>query len=644
MPQYELNLRDYGQIIYRRRLTLISIISAVILGTFLYSQTLKLKYKATATIMITERRSFGSIFMEFIGNQYGDPMLTYARTVNNLPIIEEAVRQLGYAGKNATATQITAMAGSLQGAVNAVIEPNTNLIRINVIHEDPQLAAKFANKVAEVFIAENLKENSKQARKTREFISEQLTDREKKLIESEDKLRKYKEKEAPSGIAIALQNNLIALETEKNKLSKVYTDLHPDIVKINQQTEELRAQLKKLPEAELNYARFTREVEINDKLFRDLKEKLESARIAESEKVEDVSLVESALVPGSPINLNKSLNYFLGIIIGLMLGLTGVFLIEQLDTSIGTIEDVEDAIKLPVLGVIPFLKVKEENRGFVQRFWPEALNKEDRIQRLKNQLLVHHSSNSPIFEAYRILRTNIQVEVFKDKIQGNILLLTSSGPEEGKSITTSNLAIVFAQAGFRTLLIDADMRRSTIHSAFGLKNKEPGLSDVLKGIVKPEEAIRKFTDILMGVIGIDGVLKVPGLDNLNILTSGSSSTLTTELLSSKEMAAMLKRLRGMFDLILIDSPPVMAVADATVVASETDGVVLVYRVGKTARSVLLRTKSQLLGSGVQVKGLVLNNISAELEMRYNYYYNYKYYSKYYTLPEEKNKNVKKYKR
>jgi capsular exopolysaccharide synthesis family protein len=643
LPQYELNLRDYGQIIYRRRFALIIILFSVLLGTFFYSQTLKLKYKAITTIMITERRSFSSVFMEFIGNQYGDPMLTYARTINSLPIIEEAVRQLGYAGKNATPAQITAAAGLLQGAVNAAIEPNTNLIRINVIHVNPQLTAELANKVAEVFIAENLKANSKQARKTREFISEQLIDLEKKLTESEDRLKKYKEKEAPSGIAIALQNNLMALETDKSKLSKVYTDLHPDIIKINQQIEELKSQLKKLPETELNYARFIREVEINDKLFRDLKEKLESARIAESEKIEDISLVESALVPSSAINLNKSLNYLLGIIIGLMLGLTGVFLIEQLDTSIGTIEDVEDSIKLSVLGVIPFLKIKEEKRGLMQKFWPERINKEDRIERLKSQLLVHHSSNSPIFEAYRILRTNIQVEVFKEKIQGNILLLTSSGPEEGKSITTSNLSIVFAQAGFRTLLIDADMRRSTIHSTFGLKDKEPGLSDVLKGTVTLEEAIRKFTDILMGVIGIDGALKVPGLDNLSILTSGSSSTLTTELLSSKEMAAMLKKLRGMFDLILIDTPPVMAVADATVVASETDGAILVYRVGKTARSVLLRTKMQLLGAGVKLRGLVLNNISAELEMRYNYYYNYKYYSKYYTSPEEKTKNVKKYK-
>jgi tyrosine-protein kinase Etk/Wzc len=643
LAQYELNLRDYGQIIYRRRLILFIIVSTVILSTFLYSQTIKLKYKATATIMITERRSFSSVFMEFIGTQLGDPMLTYARTVNNLPIIEEAVRQLGYAGKNATAEQVTAIAGSLQGAVVPAIETNTNLIRINVINEDPQFAAKFANKVAEVFIAENLKTNSKQARKTREFISEQLADREKKLVESEDRLKKYKEKEAPSGIAISLQNNLIALETEKNKLSKIYTDIHPDIVKIKQQIEELRSQLKTLPESELNYARFTREVEINDKLFRDLKEKLENARIAESEKVEDVSLVESAIVPSTPMNLNKSLNYFLGIIIGLMLGLTAVFLIEQLDTSIGTIEDVEEAIKLTVLGVIPFMKNKEEKQSFLRNLFPGIPNKHDRIQRLKNNLLVNHSSNSPIFEAYRILRTNIQVEVFKEKIQNNILLLTSSGPEEGKSITVSNLSIAFAQAGFRTLLIDADMRRSTIHSTFGLQHKEPGLSDVLKGTIKPEAAIRKFTDILMGVIGIDGALKVPGLDNLNILTSGSATTLTTELLSSKEMAAMLKRLRGMFDLILIDSPPVMAVADATVVAPETDGVILVYRIGRTARSVLLRTKTQLLSAGVNVKGLILNNISAELEMRYNYYYNYKYYSKYYTLPEEKKKNVKKFK-
>ncbi|MDP2043887.1 MAG: polysaccharide biosynthesis tyrosine autokinase, partial [Candidatus Omnitrophota bacterium] len=478
------------------------------------------------------------------------------------------------------------------------------------------------------------------ARKVREFIEGQLTELGKRLTDSENKLKEFQEKETPSGAALALQNKLGELETEKNKLSKVYTDSHPDIIRIKEQIEELKAQLKGLPEPELQYARFKREVEINDAIYRDLKAKFESARIAEAEKVESVTLVNPALVPGAPISPNKQLNYLLGAMIGLMLGLAGAFLREQLDTSIGTIEDVENYLKLPAIGIIPYLKTEDDkNKGFIQRLWPKKFTGKEKIQRTRKQLLVNYSSSAPVFEAYRMLRTNLETEVFKEKIQRKIVLVSSSGPEEGKSITISNLAIAMAQGGLRTLLIDADMRRAVIHKIFGMKS-EPGLSNVLRGTIDPKDAIKTFADILTSDIGFDEALKIPGLDYLNILVSGSLPSAPAELLMSPEMDTLLAKLRDSYDIILIDSPPVLAVADAIILGPKVDAVILVYRVGRTARSLLYRTKTQLVESGAPVKGIVLNNISPQIEMQYGYYAYYKYYGKYYA-PEEKGKKSDK---
>lgn len=640
MAQYELNLTDYWLIINRRRIIVIFITFLVFLGTVLYTLRIKPQYRATATLMITEQKTFSTVLMELSGTPLGDPLTSYARSITSLPVIEEAVNQLGLAGKNATPEEITNVAGSLQGAVGTVIQENTNLIDITVTHHEPQLTAKLANKIVEVFIAQDLKDKSKQARKVREFIESQLVDLGKKLTDSENKLKEFKEKETPSGAALALQGKLGELEAEKNKLSKVYTNSHPDIIKIKEQIEESKAQLKGLPEPELQYARLNREVEINDGIYRDLKAKFESARIAEVEKVESVIFVNPALAPGSPISPNKKLNYLLGAMVGLMLGLAGAFLREQLDTSIGTIEDVEDYLKLPAIGVIPYLKTEDDkNKGFIQRLWPKEFTSKEKTQRIRKQLLVHYSSSAPVFEAYRMLRTNIETEVFKEKIQRKIVLLSSSGPEEGKSITISNLAIAMAQGGLRTLLIDADMRRAAIHKIFGMKN-EPGLSNVLRGTIDPKDAIKTFADILTSEMGFDEVLKIPGLDYLNILVSGSIPQAPAELLMSPEMDTLLAKLRDSYDIILIDSPPVLAVADAIILGPKADAVILVYRVGMTARNLLYRTKTQLVESGAQVKGIVLNNISPQIEMQYGHYAYYKYYGKYYT-PEEKGKKSDK---
>lgn len=641
MAQYELNLRDYWQIVQKRRWVLIVIFFAIFIFTVAYTNIQRPIYRTYASVQWITRTTIGGLLTELVAVNKGDPLLTQEKIITSLPVLEKVVMELGLAGKDASAEQIEAEAVKLQNEVSTLVVTGTNIINIIVTDSNPRLAADIANKVADVYIVENLRERNKQSRAVREFIEKQLEDFSLKLQSSEESLAKFKEIEVPSGIALPLQDSLAELEGERQNLLRTYTEKHPNIKNIVEQISSIKAQLKNLPQKELEYSRLTREVEINANLYRQLKDKLEAARITEADKVEDVSKVDRAKVPSSPISPNKPLNYMFGTMLGLMLGLAATFLSEQLDTSIGTIEDVESYLKIPVLGVIPYLKTKEETKGgLIQRLWHKEYKGKEKALRLRNQLLVHYSSSSPIFEAYRILRTGIQNEIFKGNIKGNVLLFSSSGPEEGKSITISNLAIAMAQGGLRTLLIDADLRRSQIHNIFGIKN-DLGLFDLLSQATHLKNAIKTFTDILVSEKGFEETfLKIPGLDHLNILTSGSLGGTPAELLSSNEMDILLKELRSKYDLILIDSPPVMAVADSSILAPKADGIILVYRVGKTARSVLFRAKTQLEETGAQVKGIVLNNMSPEMELRYGYYYNYKYYGKYYTSGKEETKGPK----
>lgn len=635
MAQYELNIRDYLQIIQKRKLIILGVFLLVFISTIIYTHKQIPIYRVSALIKIMERKTFAGLLTEWITWTPGDPIASHARIIRSYPVIERVVKELNLVSSDAPPEQLTLMVTSTQNKVSSDVIGETNVIRITLVDTDPMRATLIANKIAEVYIDESLKEKNKQARTVREFIQEQLKQVENKLISAEEAIKEFKESGEATGIAVSLENKLADLETERSRLLRIYTERHPDIARINEEITLVKEQLKLLPEKELQYARLTREAGTNEKLYRNLQEKFEEARIAEIEKVSDVTIVNPAITPRSPISPNKMLNGLLGIVIGLVLGLTAGFTAEQMDTSIGKIEDVESILNLPALGVIPYLEVEGEKKNFRQKLWPKRYRGEERIAHLSSQLIVHYSLTSTATESYRILRTNIQSEVIKGE-KGKILMMSSAGPEEGKSITVCNLAIIFAQEGNKTLLVDADLRRSVVNKIFGLKNREPGLTDILMGKEIPQKAIRTITDVLMGELGFDTALKTPGLDNLNILTAGFPTTIPSETLSSASMTTLLEKLKAEFDVILLDSPPILAVADPLILAPKLDGVVLVYKVGKTARSVILRAKTQLQEVNAKLVGVVLNNISPEVELYYGYYQRYKYYKKYYgekTKPE-----------
>ncbi len=218
----------------------------------------------------------------------------------------------------------------------------------------------------------------------------------------------------------------------------------------------------------------------------------------------------------------------------------------------------------------------------------------------QRHLITVTNPRSPVSEAFRALRTNIDFSSVDEKIQ--IIMVTSSGPEEGKSTVTANLAAAYAQADKHVLLIDGDLRKPTSHKTFSLSNRF-GLSSLLSQQANLEDTIQES-----------------GVPNLSIMTSGPIPPNPAEMMASNRMSAILQELRHRFDIILIDTPPLLAVTDAQIVASKSDGVIMVVSYGKVKRDIAVKAKSGLDRVGARILGVVLNNVKRKASEGYYYYY------------------------
>ncbi|CAI3297027.1 CpsD/CapB family tyrosine-protein kinase [Enterococcus cecorum] len=208
--------------------------------------------------------------------------------------------------------------------------------------------------------------------------------------------------------------------------------------------------------------------------------------------------------------------------------------------------------------------------------------------------------NSSISEQYRTVRTNLQFAVAGDQPLRSMAVV-SSGPGEGKSTSSANLAVVFAQAGRRVLLVDADMRKATVHKTFGLSN-EVGLSNLVSGQQSASS-----------------VIQPSGVDNLSVMTAGPTPPNPAELLNSHRMNVVIEELYQMFDLIVFDLPPVMTVADGLIMAFKTDGTVVVIREGVTRKDSIIEAKNRLIQAKARILGVIYNGVEQMNESSYYYY-------------------------
>ncbi|MBU1044123.1 MAG: hypothetical protein KJ915_06980 [Candidatus Omnitrophica bacterium] len=625
MPQYELNLRDYVRIFRRRRAMIIFTFIFVLAGSLFFSKEQAPFYEAVTTVKLEERKTVAGLLTEWIVYSPGDMMESETALIRGNEIMKKSAIRLGMVSADSAEDQINAAISKLEGMVNAERQGSTNIIRIIVSADNAQIAIETANAVASVYIDENLLGKTLQARNGRQFIQEQLVALDDRLKEKEETLKKLSEETKNLNLAAPMQEKITELQFELSSILQKYTERHPSVIELRERITELQNQTKGLSGGDLNYARLSREVEADKRLYSLLKEKLEEARITEAQKVGDISVVNPAVTASMVAGPNKTFGILVSGILGIVLGFAFALIMESLDTSIATIEDVESIMKVPVLGVIPSVMMGEElnsKRSFFKNFRKRVLHKqntelEDRYVRL----LLQYNPTSPVAEAYRNVHTNLKLDDSR-----KTLLITSAGPREGKSTCLTNLGLAIAQTGIKTLIISADIRRPVIAKAFGIK-REPGLTEVLLGMVPFDEAVRNVTDYMMGSMDFDQIKQTPGLDNLWILTSGQLPFNPAKVLESKEFERLNNELREKFDLIIYDSPPVLPVTDASIMAPKMDMVIMIYEIGRTSRDALLRAKTQMDAVGAKLCGVILNQTRNEtdVDVLYPYYYKYRYY-------------------
>lgn len=622
--RYELTLSDYWRIIIKRRMVVFASFLMVLILSIVYTNSKTPVYQTSAAVRIASApRAFDENGM-YISRYTSNPLVSYANMITSEEVLRRVVVRLNLLPSNAKIEDLNEKVGEIRGAISASPSPDTDMIDITVTHTHPELAAAIANQTAEVFAEVDLYEKTKQARNLRGFIQSQLGVYTDKLKNTEDRMSQFRRSGRALGVAVGMEQKLSDLEKQKNELLKQYTEKHPDVIAVNQEIESVREKIKGLPADEVELARLQRELEINDATYRMLKNKFESARMSEAEQVGDVVIMASAPIPDFPISPRKTMNKIAGAIVGLIAGIVLAFVNENLDTSIGTIEDVEQTVRLPVIGVVPFFNPTQEEKVWwrFDKSIFEFFNRRRDVPADGSYLIINQDSFSTLSESYRILRTFIEFIMGEKTEKGKVLLVTSTGPQEGKTLTASNVAIVLAQGGRKTLLIDADLRRPMVHRLFGLK-RMPGLSDVLMGTTSLEEAKQTMADILVGETSQwDHLLTAKMLDRLEILPSGTGTPTPAELLNSDSMKAMIAHAREVYDYVILDTPPVLPVTDARTLGTLADATFFIYRAGKTARRALTRAREELNLAGVKVKGIILNQATPEITLTDSYYYQY----------------------
>jgi polysaccharide biosynthesis transport protein len=395
----------------------------------------------------------------------------------------------------------------------------------------------------------------------------------------------------------------VQLQSEMKKIaSKVkgqYTTALGREDLLSQALEKQKQAANKLNESAIEYSLLKRDLETNRQLYEGLLEKLKEAGISEGLKSNNFQIVNSARVPTYPVEPNVPRNLGFAFVLGLTSGVGLAFLLEGLDNTVRTTEQAQAISGLPPLGMIP-LGSKTTREGSPSKRLILASSNE------AVELITHVRPQSQMAESYRALRTSLLLSHLG--APPKVIMVTSALPQEGKSTTSINCAVVLAQKGVRVLLIDCDLRRPSIHKTLGMGPRS-GLSNVLTGSTTLKQAITV----------------APTLPNLDVLPAGTPPPNPAELLASTNMRDVLAEMREKYDHIVLDTPPTLSVTDAVVLSPRADAIVLVIRSGSTTKQALRRSRDILMQVNARVSGVLLNAVDLSSP---DYYYYYEYQGKY----------------
>jgi polysaccharide biosynthesis transport protein len=562
-------------------------------------------------------------------------------------------------------------ATALRSRIGVEPLPGGRLVNLRVSAYDPALAARIANALAETYIEQAVEFRFNSSTAATDWLSERLAEQKKKVEEAERALLTYQErhgltnmgeggpavdkiqaleaaattarteriaKEATLAQARSLgpgqlasmpsfimssavqeaRSRVAQLQNEQARLGETLGERHPDMVRIRGEIQaaqdklqvELRNGIRGLEaEAEaarakeysiqadltrarqeglevgrksIEYEALKREVDTNKQMFQALMSRAKETGLESELRSTNVRVVERAEVPRRPFSPNRQRNYQIAFLVGLAFGIGLAFMFEHADATVKTPDDVKQ-MGLAFLGMVP---VVVSPSGFTR---PTALK----------------NPEGAIAEAYRVLRTNLLFT--SPPSGGRVVVVSSANPGEGKTTTTANLASALALNGAKVLVIDADLRRPTMHQHFSM-TKMPGLSDFIVGRNQPSE-----------------VIQATRYKGLHVLPCGYTAPNPAELLGSGSMKELLVALRKLYDWVLIDTPPILAMADTPIVSRLADGLVLVLAAETTSRPALQRSIDSIASVGGKVLGAVLNKVDLK---RNSYYYSH-YYGEYY---------------
>ncbi|SFU57827.1 tyrosine-protein kinase Etk/Wzc [Nitrosomonas eutropha] len=500
----------------------------------------------------------------------------------------------------------------------AEIGKGTGILELTIESNDRTGAVRIVNEIANTYLQQNVEQKSTESQKTLEFLEKQLPTLKEQLETATSALNDYRIRKGSINLDLETQNILTGtvelntqitlLQQKRDELRQKFTESHPSIIAIDKQISRLQAQINAfdrkigiLPETQQIILRLSRDVDVNAGLYTTLLNHAQTIRVAKAGAVGNVRIVDYAMLPDQPIKPKKTMIMGIALMAGLMLGTVTAFARRSLSCGVKDPDMIEKSLNVPVYATIQHSKY--------QKLIEKQLKNEPVPGNHPPVLLALENKEDLAVESLRSLRTTLHFAFLEAR--NNIIMITGPSPGVGKTFVSTNLAIVMADAGKKILLIDGDLRRGAINKSFRLA-RENGLS----------ELISQSSDLT-------NTIKPISQANIDFISTGEIPPNPSELLLHERFEQLLETVSKQYDLIIIDSPPILAATDAAIIGRLASVTLMVVKAGVHPIRELEQSVKKLVQAGVNLKGTIFNGIP-ETSSRHGYgqyVYQYAYRSK-----------------